>query len=188
MTYLPGKVAGVLFFIAATQFVLVLIVAEALYPGYSIAQNYISDLGIGPSAMIFNSSVFLLGALMIVGAYFLQRAFHIKVFTVLLILAALGSIGVGVFTENSEPMHSIAAALGFLFGGLSTIYSSRLMRLPFSLISVLLGVMSFSASVLFAVNQYVGLGVGGMERMIVYPILVWTIGFGGYLFAFPEKS
>jgi hypothetical protein len=37
-------------------------------------------------------------------------------------------------------------------------------------------------------NIYVGLGVGGMERMIVYPILIWMIGFGGFLSAFSEKS
>jgi len=188
MVYSNGKVAGVLFFIAATQFVLGLIVAEALYPGYSISKNYISDLGVGPSAMVFNASIFLLGSLMIVGTYFLQRAFSVKILTVLLTLAALGSMGVGIFTENSEPMHSIAALIVFLFGGLSAIYSYKLMKLPFSLINVILGLMSLLASVLYVVNQYLGLGVGGMERIIVYPILIWTIGFGGYLIAYPEKS
>jgi hypothetical membrane protein len=97
-------------------------------------------------------------------------------------------MGVGVFTENSEPMHSIASLLVFLFGSLSAIYSFRVMKLPLSLISIFLGVMSLSALVLFAAQQYLGLGVGGMERMIMYPILMWTIGFSGYLFAFPEKS
>ena len=188
MVYSNGKVAGVLFFIAATQFVLGLIVAEALYPGYSISKNYISDLGVGPSAMVFNASIFLLGSLMIVGTYFLQRAFNVKILTVLLTLAALGSMGVGIFTENIEPMHGIVALIVFLFGGLSAIYSYKLMKLPFSLINVLLGLMSLLASVLYIVNQYLGLGAGGMERIIVYPILIWTIGFGGYLIAFPEKS
>jgi hypothetical membrane protein len=183
-----GKVAGVLFFIAATQFLLGIIVAEALYPGYSISKNYISDLGVGPSAMIFNASVFLLGSFMIIGAYFLQRAFKLKILTVLLALAALGSMGVGIFTENSEPMHSIASLFVFLSGGLSAIYSYKLMKRPISLINILLGLMSLFALVLFAMNLYLGLGVGGMERMIVYPILIWTIGFGGFLIAYPEKS
>jgi hypothetical membrane protein len=84
MEYSNGKVAGVLFFIAATQFVLGIIVAEALYPGYSISKNEISYLGIGPSAMVFNASIFLLGLLMIVGTYFLQRAFNVRILTVLL--------------------------------------------------------------------------------------------------------
>ena len=188
VAYSNGKVAGVLFFIAATQFILVLIVAEALYPGYSISKNYISDLGVGPSAMIFNASIFLLGSLMIIGTYFLQRAFNVKILTVLLTLAALGSMGVCIFTENSEPMHSVASLIVFLFGGLSAIYSYKLMKLPFSLINVLLGLMSLSALVLYVVNQYLGLGAGGMERIIAYPILIWTIGFGGFLIAYPKKS
>jgi len=187
MVYSNEKMAGIFFFIAATQFILGLIVAEALYPGYSISTNYISDLGVGPSATVFNASIFLLGALMIVGTYFLQRAFNVKIFTVLLTLAALGSIGVGIFTENSEPMHAIAALIVFLFSGLSAIYSYKLMKLPFSLINVLLGLMSLSALVLYAVNQYLGLGAGGMERIIVYPILIWTIGFGGFLIAYSEN-
>ena len=188
MEYSKGKVAGVLFFIAATQFVLGLIVAEALYPGYSISQNYISDLGIGSTAMVYNASVFLLGLFMIVGTYFLQRAFNIKILTALLVLTAIGSMGVAIFTKNSEPMHSIAALLVFLFGGLSAIYSYKLMKPPFYLINVIIGVMTLSALVLFVVHQYLGLGVGGMQRIIVYPILIWTIGVGGYLIALPEKS
>jgi hypothetical membrane protein len=61
VAYSSAKVAGALIFIAASQFVLGLIVAEALYSGYSGSKNYISDLGVGPSSMIFNSSVFLMG-------------------------------------------------------------------------------------------------------------------------------
>ena len=48
--------------------------------------------------------------------------------------------------------------------------------------------MILSASVLYLVKQYLGLGAGGMERIMVYPILIWIIGFGGYLIALPEKS
>ena len=188
MKYSNDKIAGTLFFIAATQFVLGLIVAEALYPGHSISQSEISYLGIGPSAMVFNASIFLLGLLMIVGTYFLQRAFNVKILTVLLTLTALGLIGVSIFTHNSYSIHFIAALFAFLFGGLSAIYSSKLIKLPFSLINILLGLLILSASVLYLVKQYSGLGAGGMERIMVYPILIWIIGFGGYLIAHPEKS
>jgi hypothetical membrane protein len=186
--YSNDKVGGVLFFIAVTQFVLGLIVTEALYPGYSISKSEISYLGFGPSAMVFNASIFLLGLLIIVGTYFLQRAFNVKILTVLLTLTALGFMGVGIFTHYSQPMHFIDALVAILFGGLSAIYSYKLMKLPFSLINVLLGLMALSASILYIVKQYLGLGAGGMERIIVYPILIWTIGFGGYLIALPKKS
>jgi hypothetical membrane protein len=138
--------------------------------------------------MVFSASIFLLGLLIIVGTYFLQCAFNVKILTVLLTLTALGFIGVSIFTHNSYSIHFIAAVITFLFGGLSAIYSYKLMKLPFSLINVLLGLMTISVSVLYLIKQYLGLGLGGMERMMVYPILIWEIVFGGYLIALPEKS
>jgi len=187
MAYSSGKVAGALFFVAASQFVLGLIVAEALYSGYSVSENYISDLGVGPSSMIFNSSVFLMGLLLIIGTYFLQRAFNFKALTVLLVMTAIGAMGVGVFTENSGTIHHVVSLIAFLFGGLSAIFSFKLLRKPFSVIAVILGLMSLAALVLYGSSIFLGLGAGGMERMIVYPILVWGAGFGAALMAQPEK-
>jgi hypothetical membrane protein len=195
MAYSNGKVAGALFFIAVTQFVLGLIVSEALYSGYSISGNYISDLGVGSSSMIFNSSVFLLGLLLVIGAYFLQRAFDFRMLTVLLVLTAIGAMGVGIFTEDFGIIHSAVSLIVFLFGGLSAIFSvvcsyvhrSNLLKMPFSVISVILGLMTLGSLVLFVGKIYLGLGAGGMERMIAYPILMWGAGFGGYLIAYPEE-
>jgi hypothetical membrane protein len=188
MKYAAGKVAGALFFVAASQFVIGLVVAEARYTGYSISVNYISDLGVGPSATIFNSSVFLMGLLILIGAYFVQRAFNFKLLTLLLILTAIGVMGVGVFTENYVNVHWIVSLIAFLFGGLSSIASSRLLKRPFSVIAVILGLMALGALGLFAAQTYLDLGAGGMERMIVYPILLWGAGFGGYLLANHEKA
>jgi hypothetical membrane protein len=188
MMYSNGKIAGVFFFIAASQFILGLIVAEALYSGYSISTNYISDLGVGPSSMVFNMSIFLVGLLTIIGAYFLQRAFNFKVVTILITIAALAAMGVGIFTEDSEPMHMLASFVVFLFSGLSAIFSYKLLKYPFNIIVIFLGLMSLFALIFYIGNLYLGLGVGGMERMIVYPILIWMIGFGGFLIALSEKS
>jgi hypothetical membrane protein len=188
MENLNAKIAGVLFFIASTQFILGLIVAEALYPGYSISHNYISDLGIGPSAMVFNVSVFLLGLLAIIGTYFFHRVYHLTIVTILISIAALAAMNVGIFTENSEPMHTLASIFVFLFSGLSAIASYKIMNYPLNIIAILLGLTSLSAMILFGGTIYFGLGVGGMERMIVYPILIWMIGFGSFLIASPEKS
>jgi hypothetical membrane protein len=196
MKFSDGRIAGTLFFVAASQFVLGLVVAEALYPSYSISANYISDLGVGPSAMYFNSSVFLLGLLVMIGAYFLQRAFDYKVLTVLLVLTAIGAMGVGVFTEDFRTIHMFVSLIAFLFGGLSAIFSAicsyvhefKLLKMPFSAMAVILGLMGLGAMALFGANMYLGLDSGGMERMIVYPILMWGAGFGGYLIASPEKK
>jgi hypothetical membrane protein len=181
MKYAAGKVAGALFFVAASQFVIGLVVAEARYTGYSISTNYISDLGVGPSSMIFNSSVFLMGLLILIGAYF-------KLLTLLLILTAIGAMGVGVFTEHYVNVHWIVSLTAFLFGGLSSIASYRLLKRPSSVIALILGLMALGALGLFAAQTYVDLGAGGMERMILYPILMWGVGFGGYLLANCEKA
>ena len=195
MAYSNGKVAGALIFIAVAQFVLGMIVSEALYPGYSTSRNYISDLGVGPSALIFNSSVFLLGLLLIIGAYFLQRAFRFELLTVMLVLTAVGAMGVGVFTEDFGIMHTVVSLVAFLFSGLSAIFSvacsyahkSPLAKMPFSALSIIFGLMTLGALGLFGAGIYLGLGVGGMERMIAYPVLMWGAGFGGYLIAYPEE-
>lgn len=187
MPYSSAKVAGILFFIAASQFVMALVVAQALYQAYSISNNYISDLGVGSSSAYFNSSVFLLGLLVLVGAYFLQKAFNYMVLTGLLILTAIGAMGVGVFTEDFVTVHPIVSLIAFLFGGLSSIASYRLLRLPYSVVAVILGLLALGALGLFNSGMNLGLGVGGMERMIVYPILMWGAGFGGYLIGQAEN-
>jgi len=195
MAYSNSKVAGTLVLIAVTQFVIGMIVSEALYPGYSVADNYISDLGVGPSALIWNSSVFLMGLLLLIGAYFLQRAFRFELFTAMLVLTGVGAMGVGVFTEDFGVIHMVVSLITFLFGGLSAIVSvlcSRvhkfpLVKMPFSALSIILGLMTLVALALFGGGVYLGLGAGGMERMVAYPALMWGAGFSGYLIAYPEE-
>jgi len=41
---------------------------------------------------------------------------------------------------------------------------------------------------LFGGEVYLGLGVGGMERMILYPAMLWAIGFGAYLSAEENRA
>jgi hypothetical membrane protein len=196
MTYSARSIAGLILFIAAVQFVFGLNVAEDVYPGYSISTNYISDLGatcnatcniVQPSSTIFNSSVFLLGLLVLVATFFILRAFRAKLLTVLLGLAGIGAMGVGVFTETSLTMHWIVSLIAFLFGGFSALASYKIERAPISYLSAVLGILSLAALSLFAsgeflgLGDFLGLGPGGMERLIVYPIMLWAIGFSGYM-------
>jgi hypothetical membrane protein len=195
MDYSNGKVAGALIFVAVTQFVLSVIISEALYSGYSISANYLSDLGVGSSSIIFNSSVFLMGLLLIIGAYFLHRAFNFTMLTLMFVLTAIGSIGVGIFTLDAGMIHRVASLFFFLFSGLSAIFAVvcsyvhgfKLMKMPFSVIAVILGLTELGGFVLFVGGIYFGLGVGGMQRMVLYPVLMWLAGFGGYLMAHPDR-
>ena len=188
MKYNDRKIAGSLLFIGAVLCVLGIIIAEALYPGYSTSENYISDLGVGPSSLIFNSSLFLLGALTVCGAYLIQRASDFRLFSILAAITGIGAMGVGLFTEDAGVVHAVFSFITFLFAGLSAIMSYKLQKPPFSYFSVILGVVVLLALVLFASGTFLGLGKGGMERMIAYPALLWAIGFGGHLISYSSES
>lgn len=204
MGYPKERLAAAVFFVAVTQFILGLAIAEALYPGYSLSGNYVSDLGVGPSAIVFNSSVFLLGLLLALGVYFLRQHSGLKMVNRPLFIMALGAMGVGIFTKNYTLAHGAVASVAFFFAGLSALTSAKLLKKPFSLISIVLGAMTIGALVLFssglaasgsltsdvAYNSsfYLGLGPGGMERMIIYPSLMWLAMFSGYLAMQQEKS
>ncbi len=186
-------IAGALLFVGSAQFAVLMIVAEAVYPSYSVSENFISDLGVWskPSAVVFNPSILLFGLLTVVGAYYFYRASKLRGFCALLSLTGLGGLGVGVFPEDTflvggfPIFHGIFALLAFLSGALAAISSGhRAVKGPFRVLSIFLGIGSLLALVLFLVTAsigYLGLGVGGMERMITYPTLLWTVGFGGYL-------
>jgi len=188
MKYENKEIAGLLLFIGGVQFVLGIIIAEALYPDYSTSENYISDLGVGPSSVIFNSSVFLLGVLATGGAYFIQRAFNLRIFSILTAITGIGAMGVGLFPEDAGVMHVIFSLITFLFAGLSAIMSYKLQKPPLSYLSIILGAMSLLALVLFGSGIYLGLGKGGMERMIAYPALLWAIGFGAHVISYPKDE
>ncbi len=200
-----GTIAGVLFFVAGTQFILGLIVAEASYPGYNLSGNYISDLGVGPSSATFNTSAFVFGLLCLIGTYFLSRTVDSRCLIVLLGLMSIGAMGAGIVTSEFTTAHGGVALMAFWFGGLSAIASFRISRMPMSAISVALGVMTLGALVLFAggivatgsltssepppaSEFFLGIGAGGIEHMIVYPALIWLILFSGRLIALSETQ
>lgn len=182
------KIAGSLLVIGATQFIICMIIAEALYSGYSTRDNYISDLGVGPSAIVFNASVFLFGLTVVAASYFILRTFQTKPIVALFMLAGIGAMGVGIFTENAGQIHAVFSLIAFLFGGLSAISACKLIKFPLNCISVAMGLAGLIALVLFITDNLLGLGKGGMERMIAYPIVLWAIAFGGYLIGLEEKS
>ncbi len=182
--------AGAFMFIGSMQFVIGMVLAEIFYPGYNVSANYISDLGATcrdtciiyqPSAFIFNTSVIFLGILILISSYCLWLEFKNNLISIFIGLSGLGAVGVGLFPETAGILHLIVSLVTFLFAALSAIAARNFVKPPFTYFSVFLGVASLAALVLFGLKFYSGLGPGGMERMIAYPVLLWVIGFGGYL-------
>jgi hypothetical membrane protein len=197
--------AGVALFFGVVQFGIFEMVAEFVYPGYSVSSNYISDLGppcsgggtcpTQSSWIIFDTSVVILGLSALISAYFLYRYFRWKPITGLLALTGLGAVGVGVFNESAPFMlHTIFSLLTFLSIGLTALLSYRLQKPPLGYFSIILGLVSLVSLVLFVpdtgvtVGGILGIGVGGLERMIVYPVLFWSLAFSGHLMATSDTT
>lgn len=175
------KLAGAIVFAGSGLFLLGMVVAEAMYPGYSISGNYISDLGIGSSAHIFNTAIILFGLAVLAGIFLLRKEFRSRIFLLLLALSGIGSIGVGIFPETILYPHTISAFTAFASGGLAAILAFRFIHPPFSYISAILGMISLIALLLLITENYLDMGAGGMERMVAYPLVIWALGFGGWL-------
>jgi hypothetical membrane protein len=175
------RLAGYLVSLGTMQFLTSMVISEALSPGYSVHSNYISDLGVGATAPIFNSSIIILGALVATAGALLLGAMR-RPFTVAVILAGVGAIGVGLFPEGSpHGLHTIFSLVTFLFGGLAALFSYGAQPRGLGAASAVLGAAALASLVLYVGQYYMGLGPGGMERMIVYPVLLWALAFGGYL-------
>ncbi|WP_256393007.1 DUF998 domain-containing protein [Natronoarchaeum rubrum] len=174
-----------------------IITAEVLYPNYSTRQD-ISDLGSTrppdpiihePSATIFNSTMLLTGALVLVAAYFVYRTVDRRGFPVALAIFGASIFGVGVFPGNVTPWHGLFALLTFFTGGITAILSSRVVSRPFSVLCGLFGGISllvlvsvfFYGLVIRGPHPLAFLGSGGIERWVVYPLVLWILAFGGYL-------
>lgn len=214
----PQNAAGILLALSPALTFLGLMIAEALYEGYSLSSNFISDLGArcvwdfpklfpdiatecfvpptSAAALFFNSMTFAAGLLIIGGMFslyvaiqngktsglHLRPAYKGKLLIVFLALAGFGVMGIGLFPESAGIVH-IIIAVGplFTFGNLTAIVSASVVRRPLNVFFAALGVTGLVANVLFNSGIYLGIGPGGMERMVLYPFLLWGLAFGGYL-------
>lgn len=189
----PRAIAGACLFAVGGIALLGIITAEVLYPGYTTLQE-ISDLGASrppdsvihqPSSTIFNATMLVSGAVTMLATYFVHKAFERRAVTIPLGLFAIGVFGVGVFPGNQVPWHGLFALLTFVSGGVVAVLSSRVVTPPFRYLCITFGAISLvtlaSVFVLGEANPLLVLGLGGVERWVVYPILLWATGFGGYL-------
>lgn len=183
--------AGLLTFLGTSQFLLTLVVSSSLYPGYSISENFISDLGatcrqgscrvFQPSSTIFNASTAVLGILLAAAAVNLLRVPGDRIFPALLLTAGLGAVGVGVFPESYGILHTISSLVAFLFGGLAILASYRILGGAARIAAPAMGALALACLVLFIGGTHLGLGPGGIERLLAYSELLPGAMIGGYL-------
>jgi hypothetical membrane protein len=188
------KISGTLYFLAGSLALMGIITAEAMYPSvYTTFNNEISDLGSTkpptviihqPSAHIFNITMFLVGLMSLVASYYQHGHFKKWLFTIPIMLFSLGLVGVGLFPGNISPYHGMSSLLAFLSGAIASIFSFKIITAPLKYIGIVFGIIGLSTwcIVVFTPNWIVPfIGLGGTERWIVYPIMLWLTGIGGYL-------
>lgn len=182
--------AGVALVAGGTVTVLGFVTAEALYPGYSAADQTISALGDNdaPSASqaVFNAAMVLAGVLFVGAATALHRLFDSRALASVATVTGVGVAGVGVFPAHTGVPHFLAAMLAFAGIGVTALVAASVLRAPFRYVSAVLGGLELVAFILFVtLGDGTPLGIGGLERWVAYLGLLWATAFGGYLLAVP---
>ncbi len=182
--------------------------AELAYPGYNVSEDFVSDLGatcvdiassphdctvVQPASTIFSLSVDALGLLVLVAAVLAYPLVLPRRLALLLGVTGLGALGVGLVSEAYSPFHSAFALTAFLGGSVTALSSFRVLPRPLAYVCLALGCLATVALGWFSLLSleirataagttfptiWSPLGVGGMERMVVDPILAWVAVFG----------
>lgn len=185
------RIAGILLLVGALQFFMAVNLAETQFPGYKTTDTLSHLAGtvppVEPSATIFNISAILLGILSLISVYLILKSGGCRLFSTCLAISSLCAIGVGVFPSYTGSFHMFFASLTFIFGSLAVIFSYRLgLNIPMVIVSMVAG---FTALIIIISGLIWGLGnplitylgMGGAERFLVYPILLYLVALGGYL-------
>jgi hypothetical membrane protein len=187
-TYDSRQLAGILFVALAAQFTTVIMLAAAMVPGYDFRGAAISDLGVFPeTALLFNASLVAVGVFNLLGGYFFYRTHGERWILAVFALAGVGALGAGVFPLDTGGLHGLFALLAFLFFNVQALASATRVPGVMKVLSVLAGGLGVVFVVLMAVGDagnaaaFGPIGHGGTERMIVYPVMLWLVAFGGYL-------
>lgn len=188
MVFAPRTLAGICFVALAAQFMTVIMLAAAMVPGYDFRGAAISDLGVfSETAMLFNVSLILVGVLNLAGGYFFYRTHGKRWLLAIFTLAGIGALGAGLFPLDTGGLHGLAALLAFVFFNVQAIGSATRLGGVMRALAVLAGAIGLVFVVLMALGDagnaaaFGPIGHGGTERMIVYPVMLWLVAFGGYL-------
>ena len=177
---------------------------------YSLSENYISDLGAvgcggaaaglngqtgalcSPLHAVMNTSFVLQGLLIVAGALGVGPMFPAgKLWAGGLLLAGLSGLGVfivGLAPEDAMPAIHYLAAAENLFCSNAAMTLLGVAMLGFRPETRLMGALTLCAGLIglfgfacLGTHAYLGLGVGGIERITAYPFPLWLAAMGALL-------
>ena len=196
--------------------ILSITIAEGLTPGYSVSNEAISGLGspifsgicndvpscvppIQPASAIFVFAKFLNGILWLWSGSILRSATGHRRFALSISVVGIANILVGAsclpfylggtsanVVAAAGAVHVAGALTTFVLAPIAALSAYRFTRAPLRYFSLVLGAFSLAANFLWLTGNYFGMGYGGMERMVAYPLYLWAVGFGAAITGGPE--
>lgn len=171
-------------------FVFEFVVAATWRGLYSYRTNFISELGVpfcGPTGnwpcsklyVLADVSIALVGVALVVAAvaWMVTGVLDVRG-GVLLAVAGLGAVVAGSINQGlNYSVHSFGATLMFVVGSLGLIVAGghRSLHGSVRITVTTLGWIGLAASLCFIGGHNFGLGIGTIERVVVYAILVATV-------------
>jgi hypothetical membrane protein len=206
-SYWTKLTIGALFLIATSEFFLAQIIAQLAWPGYSVTQYDISALGVtecgpftngsggltfyacSPLHVVMNAGFVVLGILTIAGVLLTRSIWPRRrlstVGLALVVVSGLGGPLAGIFPANvnlgahifGSVLNFFTASVGLLLLGIGV----RRQNGRLAAWSIALGLTTIVGLALSSNQVFLGIGPGGMERVVGYPSVIWAIGLGAAL-------
>lgn len=149
---------------------------------------------IQPASAIFVSAIFISSILGFCYAYLLHRATTHRRFALAVVISMAGWFVVGLsyfpfylgmtgetVVIGAFILHLSGAYVDFGIGLLAAISTWWFTRAPMRYVTAILVAVSAAGFLLMASGNYLGLGLGGIQRIGVYPMMLWSVAFGAYL-------
>ena len=203
-----ARVGAAAWIVGAVQFVVANVVTQAAWKTpYSLAHNNISDLGVtscwvfdeefpryicSPLHDVVNVSMIAQGLLLAAGVLLTVRLWGTgswaRAAQALLLLAAVGYVFAGVWPADVNlDGHVLGAFLILIVGNLGLLLAGLVPRASLlgraRWFTVAMGLVALAGTWMHLERQFGALGLGGSERLAVFPLQVWTIVMGSLLLA-----
>jgi hypothetical membrane protein len=189
------QLAGLALLAMAAGFMTVIMLAASIAPGYDFAGGAISDLGVIPeTALLFNASLAAVGILNLFAGWLLFRSRRSVAVLAVFLLAGIGAVGGALFPLDRGGLHTIFALLAFVTFNLEPLVIGLASRGWLRLVSVLVTIIGLAFVGVMMVGDggnpaaFGPINHGGAERMIVYPVMLWLLAYGGFLTARHDPS
>ena len=199
-----NRLAGACWLLAAVSFLAANVLVGLAWdqPRFSWAEHNISDLGnvtcgvwdtsrprpvCSPWHPAMNAVFVGAGLLLALGALLAHRALRpgraAAVAVASTVAAGCGYVLAGLYPADvDENLHVLGALLVFVFGNTAMLAAAFAGRSPLlrelRTVSAVLGLLGLAGTVLFLSRVDAGIGVGGMERVAVFPLFAWVTAAG----------